>query len=267
MTESTRDISVGIILASFNSEKYLRETIDSVLAQTHQNFELIVVDDRSSDSSTDLVTSYQIKDSRVQLVVLDQNSGGPARPRNIGLDIVGHDYVAFIDSDDVWHPNKLSLQLEVMRTNRLNFSSTRLLSFSDMADIEFSNIHNSDVSALIDLNKLLKKNILATSSVMIDRGLVNQIRFSELEKHVAIEDYKAWLELHQSQCIRSARLDAQLVYYRVRSDSISRSKLTMARKIYTLLSEIEVNGSKLGLKRYYYFLTYLIGSLESSMYS
>ena len=93
------------------------------------------------------------------------------------------------------------------------------------------------------------------------------MRFSEFKKHVAVEDYKAWLELHQDKSIISARLEAKLVYYRVRADSISRSKFSMARKIYALLSEIELNGKKLGFKRYYYFLTYLVGALGFSMYS
>lgn len=267
MTDCIQGISVVIVLASYNSEKYLCETIESVLAQTHDNFELIVVDDHSIDGSVDIVKNFEERDSRLTLIVLDANSGGPARPRNVGLDYVNHDYVAFIDSDDIWHPNKLRLQLEAMHENNLNFSSTRLVSFNESSDINFIDPIDSQSIDFVDLNSLLKKNIFAASSVMVERSMFAKIRFSELDKHVAVEDYKAWLELHQNQSIRSARIDAKLVYYRVRSDSISRSKFAMAQKIFRLLSEIELNGQKLGFKRYYYFLTYFIGSLSSSMYS
>jgi len=267
MVNSMEKQSVGIILASYNSEDYLNETIDSVLAQTHQNFELIVVDDHSTDSSVSLVRAYQDKDSRVKLIALDQNSGGPAHPRNVGLSLVDSDYVAFIDSDDIWHPNKLNLQLEVMQVNSLNFSSTRLVSFSESAEIHFATVQNTQISELVDLNKLLKKNIFAASSVMLHHSLIKEFEFSESNEHIAVEDYKAWLELHQNKDTRSARLEAKLVHYRVRSGSISRSKFTMARKIYTLLNQVEVDGKKLGIKRYYYFATYLIGALGSSMYS
>lgn len=267
MTEFSHSTSVGIILPSFNSEKYLNETIDSVLAQTHTNLELIVVDDCSSDGSVDLVNAYKERDSRIKLIALGANSGGPAHPRNVGLDHANHDYVAFIDSDDIWHPNKLSFQLTIMRKHALNFSSTRLVSFDDAEAINFSEIIDEKVSGFVDLNKLLKKNIFAASSVVVEQSMFSNIRFSELKEHVAIEDYKAWLELHQDQSIRSARLEAKLVHYRVRADSISRSKLSMGRKIYALLDSIEVNGKRLGVRRYYYFLTYLLGALRSSMYS
>jgi len=267
MTDFKKEILVSVVLPSYNAEAYLTKTIDSVLLQTEKDFELIIIDDCSTDGSVKLIECYAKSDSRITYQVLEKNSGGPACPRNKGLELSKGRYIAFIDSDDVWHPEKLRIQLQAMRQNGLDFSSTRLQSFKGFGDIEFKAINNELSFEIIDIKHLLKKNILAASSVMFDRSKVGAMSFSENQKHIAVEDYKMWLDIHQDSSIRSGRLNAPLVFYRVRKGSISRSKTIMALKIYRLLGEIELNGKHLGLKRYYYFLTYLTGALKSAMYT
>ena len=81
-----------------------------MIDQTYQNWEMIIVDDCSTDNSRDIVKKYEVKDSRIKLIELEVNFGGPARPRNVGLDISKGDYLAFLDADDVWLENKLQVQ-------------------------------------------------------------------------------------------------------------------------------------------------------------
>ena len=103
---------VTIVTPMYNASKYIMETIQSVLAQTCENWEMIIVDNCSTDDSRDLVNS--IDDKRIKLICLEYNSGGPARPRNIGLSEASGNYIAFLDADDVWHDNKLTRQLSVI---------------------------------------------------------------------------------------------------------------------------------------------------------
>lgn len=263
---STDNILVSVVLPAYNAADFISQTLDSVIAQTHANFEVLVVDDCSSDSTSNIVKTYSEKDSRIRLLQLANNSGGPARPRNTALKKAAGGYIAFIDADDIWHPEKLSFQLSKMRELSLNFSSTRLSRFTHFPIIEPNSIDLSKTHEKVSFKRLLKKNILANSSVMLTADLAKDLRFSEHSRHAAVEDYLAWLDLHQSADINSARLGQRLVYYRVRVDSISRSKLQMARKIFGVLSEIEVNGAALGVRKYFYFFAYLWGSLRAKMF-
>ena len=115
---------VTVITPIFNAQNFIAETIESVIDQTYQNWEMIIVDDCSTDNSRDIVKKYEVKDSRIKLIELEVNFGGPARPRNVGLDISKGDYLAFLDADDVWLENKLQVQISEMLVNNLDFTST-----------------------------------------------------------------------------------------------------------------------------------------------
>ena len=101
---------VSIITPNFNSEKYISETIESVLQQTYKNWELIIVDDFSTDTSVTLIKEFQEKDQRIKLVKLSKNSG-PAVARNEGIKIAKGNFLTFIDSDDVWLPKFIETSL------------------------------------------------------------------------------------------------------------------------------------------------------------
>jgi teichuronic acid biosynthesis glycosyltransferase TuaG len=123
---------VSIITPMYNAEKYILETINSVQLQTYQNWEMIIVNNFSTDASGEIVKN--IDDPRIKLIELSFNSGGPARPRNVGIDNAKGEYFAFLDADDTWSDNKLELQLDFMKINKVNFSST-CKSFIDQMSI------------------------------------------------------------------------------------------------------------------------------------
>lgn len=108
---------VSIIIPTYNSSKFLSRTIESVLGQTHQNFELIIVDDASIDGTVDIIKKFSERDRRIRYVVMDINSGGPVKPTNKGLSMVQGEYIAFLDHDDEWLPTKLEEQIAVLQAS------------------------------------------------------------------------------------------------------------------------------------------------------
>ena len=99
---------ISIVMPVYNGSNLIEETIDSIIAQSYTNWELIIVNDKSTDDTVEIVNSYIIKDNRIKLIDLKLNYGGPAKPRNIGIENSNGSFVALIDADDIWHKGKLS---------------------------------------------------------------------------------------------------------------------------------------------------------------
>jgi teichuronic acid biosynthesis glycosyltransferase TuaG len=112
---------VSIVTPSYNSERFIVQTIESVLAQTYQRWEMIIVDDRSTDESYKIVLGYAAKDNRIKVYGMERNSGA-ATCRNKAIELSRGEYVAFIDSDDLWLPDKLEKQLNFMLEKDSDFS-------------------------------------------------------------------------------------------------------------------------------------------------
>ncbi len=258
---------VSVVIPSFNSERYIRQTVESVRRQTLADWELIVVDDGSTDDSPAIVESLARQDERIRLVRLGRNAGRPAVPRNAGVRAARGVYVAFLDADDLWHPQKLDIQLRHMRACGVRFSSTETQHFRDMPVAATPSAGRFDGFAVtaVDHRRLLRKNIIPTSSVVAERALLERYPFIEDPRYKAIEDYHCWLTLHQHEIGFSHKLLAPLVYYRLAESSISRSKLAMLRKNYMLYSEYRVGGEGLGLRKYFYLGTYAWFSLADRL--
>lgn len=252
---------VSVVVPNYNGSAYLRETISSVQAQTRPDWELLVVDDGSTDASTDIVREHAARDPRVRLLALDRNYGRPAIPRNFGIEAATGDYVAFLDADDLWHPRKLEIQLGHLARTGTRFISSRMRDFRDSAEIRHLMADPAPASVgrsvRIDHAALLHKNIIPTSSVLVGRDIIRRHLFVNDPRYKAIEDYHCWLHIHQHEIPYSEKLLAELVYYRRSQLSISRSKLAMFRKNHLLFSEYRVGGRPLGLERYYYLATYI----------
>ena len=116
---------VSIITPNYNCEKYISQTIESVLAQTYANWEMIIVDDCSTDNSYQIALEYAKKDKRIHVYKNEINSGA-AKSRNVAIQMAQGDYVAFLDSDDLWAPEKLEKQLNFMKNNNYCFTYTNL---------------------------------------------------------------------------------------------------------------------------------------------
>lgn len=255
---------VSVVIPSFNSERYIRQTIESVRSQSLTDWELIVVDDGSTDGSPALVENYASNDSRIRLLRLERNAGRPAVPRNVGVRAARGQYVAFLDADDLWHPQKLELQIAALRGQRVRFVSANIYRFRDETGIAqpLNTRPDREVAvATVDHGRLLRKNSIPTSSVLAEKAILMRQPFIEDPRYKAIEDYHCWLNIHQHEIDRSCKLCVPLVYYRLAQSSISKSKTRMLGKNYLLYSEYVVNGKRLGIRKYLYLGTYVWCSL------
>ena len=109
--------TVSIIVACYNSQSTIARTIDSILAQSFKNWELIIIDDCSTDNSASIIKNYADNDSRIIYLKTSRNTGAPSSPRNIGIKNASGLYIAFVDSDDMWLPDKLQQQIQLIEQN------------------------------------------------------------------------------------------------------------------------------------------------------
>jgi len=209
---------VSIIMPAYNSEGTIVASIDSVKNQTYTNWELIIVDDYSTDSTVEIVTSFLV-DERIVLKKSTTN-GGTGRARNIGLDISKGRFIAFCDSDDCWNPDKLSKQLAFMKAN--NYAITFTSYIKKYLNNEFLILAKTRV----DYGKLIQNNWLGCLTVMYDKNIFNGHRFPEVRKR---QDWLMWLTLLERGYVAHS-LAEPLAIYNVRRGSLSNSgKFSLVR--------------------------------------
>jgi len=244
---------ISIVIPTYNSIKFLPQALQSVLSQTYQNFEVLVIDDRSTDGTDKLFDEHSefFKDARFKYLKLEKNFGGPAGPRDKGLELAKGEYICFLDSDDIWMPEKLQIQLDRMQKENLDFTSTRRRIFNYTPD---KSIKPKAADIVVSYYSLLKKNLIFTSSVMVKSSLIKPLRFDVQKVRVAVEDYEMWLTILKNSKINALILGEYLIYYRLHANNISRAKFKMAKKVWNLLGSEHLNINP--VKRAYYFVTY-----------
>lgn len=217
---------VCIVMPVFNAAPYLESTLKSIRQQTFEDWCLLAVDDASTDSSLSLLQDAANLDPRVKVISRIHNSGNPAVARNDGLDACESKYVAFADADDLWHPRKLQEQLDFLKKSDYRFvSSTRVPFFDEPPHL--SGYARPSYEHLT-FRRLLRKNVITTSTVLVERSAVGRSRFPSEKRMIGTEDYYFWTLLHRSLS-HSAILNRPLCAYRVHAGSVSRSKTRMLR--------------------------------------
>lgn len=249
---------ISVITPMYNAEKFISETISSVLKQTFVDFEMIIVDNCSADASREIVKSFIMLDNRIRLIELEYNSGGPARPRNIGLEHAKGEYIAFLDADDVWLPQKLERQLNFFKENPDVDICHTLANVIDENSAEKGTFNNQRVYNFLKYF-ISKKNLLYyVNSININSTMMRRtptIRFEEDKNLVALEDWKYWID---SQIFgkKIIRLDEILLNYRVHQSSISnRGSDKGYRKAIYMLSKILLNND---IKIRHFFFSVLL---------
>lgn len=203
---------VSIIMPSFNTGKYIDKSIESVLAQTYKNWELIIVDDFSTDNTDEVVEKY-INDKRIRYLKNDNNSGA-AVSRNRALMEAKGKWIAFLDSDDLWMPDKLMLQIKFMKKNNYHFSYTNY--------IEIDENGNENGIRLTGPKKISKAGMFnycwpGCLTVMYDREYVGLIQIADIKKN---NDYAMWLKVcKKSDCYLMNKILAS--YRKGRTGSVS----------------------------------------------
>lgn len=244
---------VSIIMPLNNCEQFVGHAIESVLNQTYPNFELIVVDDYSTDNSASIVESYVRKDSRVKLYKLEKNQG-VSNARNIGIENAEGKYIAFLDSDDLYNEKKLELQVALMESSNYPITFSAYQKINEDGSVRGVILSNKD---RINYRDLLKSNIMPTFSVMYNSSLIGKRYFDQSPKS---EDYIYWLGILKDVPY-AYNIKEILGYYRVRKNSRSSKKLETVMYqwiIYRNIEKLSLSDSLffyliyifLGLKRY-----------------
>ena len=188
---------ISIILPAYNAARFLSESVQSVLNQTYTEWELVIVDDGSTDNTAAIGRSFAESDKRIRY--LFQQNGGQAAARNKGLQGAGGDLVAFIDADDLWEPEKLELQLNVLRSTEVDLVNTDGYIFSDtngdQENEKFAIVPGKTKGAEM-FRLLFAFNRIATLSVLVKRKALEAVGlFDEDRTYQNCEDYDLWMRL------------------------------------------------------------------------
>jgi len=191
-----KNVVFSIIMPLYNSEKHIGNTIQSVIKQTYEKWELIVVDDCSTDNSREIVRKVERNDNRVRLITSDVNFGGPAKPRNMGIRSSVGKYIAFLDSDDIWYRNKLEVCLQYFN-NTTDVMYHDLLYYGSSARTFFRRrVSGRRLKKPVLVDLLINGNALNNSSVIVRKNIVDKVGgLVESKEMIAAEDYNLWLKI------------------------------------------------------------------------
>ncbi|WP_213422569.1 glycosyltransferase family 2 protein [Bhargavaea massiliensis] len=242
---------VSIVIPVYNSEKFILKAIDSALEQTYKQIEIIVVDDCSNDSSEQLLRNYAEIHKIVFYYRLQKNSGA-AVARNKAIELAKGRYIAFLDSDDLWYPEKIDKQLKLMKQKKSAISYTAI----EMID-ENENLLKSQRKVLEKINYkfLLKNTMIATSTVVIDRTITGDFKMPLIRSG---QDYATWLLLMRDGLIAHG-LNEVFVKYRKVSNSLSSNKIKNIKKVWKIQTEFEGINS---VKASYYSVCYALNAFK-----
>lgn len=218
---------VSIIMPAYNAEKFIKQSIGSVLLQTYDNFELLVIDDCSNDQTVQAVRAFD--DERVKLIQLLHNSGA-AKARNEGIKEAKGEFMAFLDSDDLWTKTKLADQIDFMRSNDYAFTCTEYVEMDEQENV----LTTVKVREKMNYNDLLK-HCPGNSTVIYNVNRLGKFYAPDIKRR---NDFALWLQvIKKAQFIYG--LKQTYSYYRVGNESLSSNKAKLIRHQWMVLHEIE----------------------------
>lgn len=243
---------VSIIMAAYNAEKFLPDSIASVIDQTYSNWELLIVNDCSSDRTKEVAESFN--DPRIKLINLSEN-GGAGVARNMGLKSALGSYIAFLDADDLWLPHKLETQLNFMLETRAPICHT---SYAFINETGESIAGYVEASPEVDLHKYMRCTEIGLSTAMINKKIIGDFVFNSMRLR---QDTRLWIELLKKN-YHAYGLNKNLVKYRIREGQISGNKFKSAQrtfKLYLSFKEIPL------FWRLFNFSCYLVNAIAKRL--
>lgn len=213
---------ITVVMPVYNASRFLARAVDSVLAQSYKDFELILVDDCSTDNSLELLRNYEKMDSRIKVIESSVNQG-VAKTRNMGIVEARGEYIALLDSDDVWLNTKLEKQLDLIKRTG---ASIAYCSYDFIDEDDRSIGKPFIVPPETDFRKMLKSSVISCSTALIEAGLLQAHPFNSEYYH---EDYVLWMELLRIP-VKAAGEPEVLTHYRQVGGSRSNNKLNAARE-------------------------------------
>lgn len=224
---------VSVVTPTWNSEKYIKKTIGSVQKQTYQNWEMIIVDDCSTDHTVEIVEEIAKSDPRVKIFRQDEN-GGAAKARTRSMRMATGRFIAYLDADDIWKPEKLDKQVAFMKMKKCGFSCTSYEVIDDDGNPKNKYIH---MLPKVDYTGFLTNNLLQTVGIMVDTNIVDKeyLVMPDIRRR---QDAATWLQILKAgyECYG---LDEILAEYRRTENSLSSNKFKAVKGIWNLYRDIE----------------------------
>jgi len=237
-------------MPAYNCEKYVAEAINSVLAQTYQNWELLIIDDDSKDNTLSIINDFQKQDHRIRTIKNEKNMG-VSKTRNLGIAIAQGDWIAFLDSDDMWEKTKLEKQMSVAKDRFAEFLFTGASYINEKGE-PFKGTFG--VPESVTYKKLRYQNVISCSSVLVMKKFFDNIKMENDGMH---EDYAVWLRILKTGTVAYG-VNEPLLLYRISRDSKSGNKLKTIRMTYKVFRFVGINpiGSA------YFMLRHILGSIR-----
>ena len=241
---------ISIITPAFNAEMYIAETIKSIQAQTFNDWELIIVDDCSTDNTVSVASSFAKFDNRIKVFKAISNNG-VAKARNLGLENAKGEYVAFLDSDDLWKPTKLEKQVAFMQKNNCILTYTDFQQFHSVNGVLGKVI---TCPKKMTANDILKNTAIGCLTVMVDKKQAGEFRMPNL-KHT--EDNCTWYHILKKG-YTAYKYPEVLSLYRVGNLSLTKNKSRSAKQQWeTYRNYFQFNT----IKSTYYYIWYAINAV------
>ena len=242
---------VSVIVPVYNAEKFISQTLDSIIKQDYQEKEIIIVDDCSTDNSSQIIKEYMKSNPFIKYHKLDKNSG-VAVARNTAIGIAKGRFLAFIDSDDIWEQGKLSCQLKLFDKysgTPLTYTAISYIDENGKTIKEKRNVKNS-----LSFEFLLRNTMIATSSVIIDRNVVKEVKMPFRRSG---EDYSLWLRILK-QYGDAYGLNYPFTRYRKTKSSISSNKVGEVKYFFSVqVEDIGISRFKAGINTMCYIFNAL----------
>ena len=241
---------ISIIMPAYNAEKFIEESIISVINQTYKMWELLVIDDGSTDETLKIVYKLQKKDKRIKVYKNDVNIG-VSQTRNYGMKLSEGDWIAFLDSDDIWDIEKLEKQINFSKKINSNFVFSGV-KYINREGIDFPG--HFDVPKYVSYKSILKQNVISCSSVLINKNLIGDLEMKNDSTH---EDFGFWIQVLKEHNYAHG-LNEPLLTYRILNDSKSGNKL---RSIIMTFNTYRLAGLN-WVQSLYYLIWYIIKSYK-----
>ncbi|HCT3783286.1 TPA: glycosyltransferase family 2 protein [Proteus mirabilis] len=256
MLNSIDDIAVSVIMPVFNGEKFMPESINSVLDQTFKNWELLIIDDHSTDNSYAIATEYSNKFSNIKVFKTQEKQSGASKARNIGILNSTKRFIAFLDCDDYWTNDKLEKQLYLLIKENAHFCYG---SYNIFDGRDNKKLGTFIPSSRINYYTLLKGCDIGCLTVIYDTKFLGKCYFPNTVK----EDYALWLQIAKKNDIRFILCKDIIAYYRISQNSLSSNKwkeITRQYKIYKDVEKLNIFQSSFyvisyvfyGVKKHYF---------------
>jgi glycosyltransferase involved in cell wall biosynthesis len=243
---------ISIIMANYNNEKYIKDSIDSIINQSFCDWELIVVDDSSTDNSVNIIKEYN--DDRI-ILVENKHNLGPAKSRNLALTIAKGEYIAILDSDDISYKDRLKKQYEYIIEKGVHVLGCSVQYFGKVNKKFIPKSSNRDIRTT-----MLTESPYVHSSVMINGNILKTFDIKYDEEFRQAQDYKLWNDLSRYKLVRFGAVNETLVKYRVHSNQITSKSLdkqknnaTKVLKMQLMNIGMEVNDTDFDLYQKFIF--------------